>query len=105
MLINASTHDKKKDTIYELLVVEDQGLLKICKTHKQTSNKIYSWCVSPYKYSDSDKADFEDKEGNKFYTNRKTENKQKEEEMNPSMAMFLQQQQDENEEEKEVDQN
>lgn len=98
LLVNTCVHNKKKDTIIELLLKQSaSGQIEIVKTHKQPSNKVYSWCSSPHKYYDEDQIDFEDKEHNKLYTSRKTENRE-EEETNPTMAMFLGQQNEDEEE-------
>ena len=95
ILITWSEHNKKKDSLIEVLVsVNSDDKLIIYKHISQSTNKVYSWCVSPYKWYEDDYVNLEWKELNKTYTNRKSTNNDHEDE-NPTMAMFLRQQEDE----------
>jgi len=43
LIVDTCVHNKKKDTLIELMLKEVDGKLSILKTHHQTSNKVYSW--------------------------------------------------------------
>jgi len=88
LLISSSEHNKKKDTITENLVRFEQGQLTIDKKKVQTSNKVYAWCVSPYKYFDEDTIGTEYRDHNKYYTNRKSQ-QHDDEDTNANIARFL----------------
>ena len=94
LLIAWSEHNKKKDTLIEVLVrIDSENKIIISKTVSQSSNKVYSWCVSPYKWFDDEHVNVEWKELNKHYINKKSINDDHEDQ-NPTMAMFLRQQED-----------
>lgn len=94
LVIAWSEHNKKKDTLVEVLLrINSENKLAIDKSISQSSNKVYSWCVSPYKWFDDEYVNQECKELNKHYISRKTDHDDHEEQ-NPTMAMFLRQQED-----------
>jgi hypothetical protein len=88
------SNKKKKDVILEVLIRIEGTKIEILKQHKETSNKVYSWCLSPSTKPHLEKISEEDAQANLYWTEKKVE-KEVEEEHNPTMAMFLGQQDEE----------